>query len=48
MASPPLKVLALNCTLKTTRKGEASSADVLLKQLMDDGGLTIFLTQENG
>jgi multimeric flavodoxin WrbA len=35
MASAPLKVLALNCTLKTSRKGEASSTDVLLKQLMD-------------
>lgn len=35
MASAPLKVLALNCTLKTTRKGEASSTDVLLGQLMD-------------
>ena len=34
MASSPLKVLALNCTLKTSRKGEASSTDVLLKQLM--------------
>jgi multimeric flavodoxin WrbA len=35
MAQAPLKALALNCTLKTTRKGEASSTDVLLKQLMD-------------
>jgi multimeric flavodoxin WrbA len=35
MAPASLKVLALNCTLKTTRKGEASSTDVLLKQLMD-------------
>jgi multimeric flavodoxin WrbA len=35
MARASLKALALNCTLKTTRKGEASSTDVLLKQLMD-------------
>lgn len=31
---PPLKVLAFNCSLKSENGGEASSTDVLLKQLM--------------
>jgi multimeric flavodoxin WrbA len=32
---PPLKVLAFNCTLKSSKNKEQSSTDVLLKQMMD-------------
>lgn len=36
MAEPALKVLAFNCSLKSTRAKEKSSTDVLLKQLLDE------------
>jgi multimeric flavodoxin WrbA len=36
MAPIPLKVLALNCTLKTARASEKSSTDVLLKQVLQE------------
>jgi multimeric flavodoxin WrbA len=32
---PPLKVLAFNCTLKSSKNKEQSSTDVLLNQMMD-------------
>ena len=36
MATPKLKVLAFNCSLKSAHAREKSSTDVLLKQLMDE------------
>jgi multimeric flavodoxin WrbA len=36
MPPPKLKVLAFNCSLKSTRGREKSSTDALLKQLMDE------------
>lgn len=33
---PPLKVLAFNCSLKSSRSKEKSSTDALLQQLMDE------------
>jgi multimeric flavodoxin WrbA len=35
MAAASLKIIALNCTLKSVRDGETSSTDVLLTQLLD-------------
>jgi multimeric flavodoxin WrbA len=35
MPNPSLKVLAFNCSLKSTRNKDASSTDVLLKQMLD-------------
>jgi multimeric flavodoxin WrbA len=36
MASPKLKVLAFNCSLKSAHAREKSSTDALLKQLLDE------------
>jgi multimeric flavodoxin WrbA len=36
MAPIPLKLIALNCTLKSARGGEKSSTDVLLRQVLDE------------